>query len=75
MRRHLYEIALSEEELREIIAALCGVEVKEPNCRHRLAKRFESELWAPYHAEIAQSRHATKAERKTAELKFWARKQ
>lgn len=58
--RYLYEVALSEDELREIINSLCGVEVSEDAARKRqvLAKRLENELWKPFHESVAAGRRA-----------------
>jgi hypothetical protein len=58
MKRHLYEVALSEKELREIIGSLCGVEVNEQVAQERqvLAKRLEIQLWQPFHESVAIGR-------------------
>lgn len=59
MKRHLYEVALSENELKEIIGSLCGVEVSEQVAQERqvLAKRLEVQLWQPFHESVAIGRN------------------
>jgi hypothetical protein len=51
--RHLYEISLSERELAAIIRCLRLAESEE----RKLATRLESELWTPYHEQVALGRN------------------
>jgi len=57
--RHLYEVSLSEQELALIIASLDARQgdAAENELSKRLAKRLDSELWAPYHQQVAIGRN------------------
>jgi len=58
MRRYRFDITLSEQELKEIIAALCGVDANKEvfGFRTILAKRLEQTLWNPFFADVALGR-------------------
>lgn len=61
--KNLFEIGLSEKELREVIAALMNVEPDQETHEYRqtLAKRLETELWKPFHESVLAGRNMFRA--------------